>query len=58
MTALAHWSRRLRDSLAVLAALLVWCGAAWADPPGRVGRLADFSGTDGHGVQKPDVNML
>ncbi|MEW6707710.1 MAG: DUF6600 domain-containing protein [Pseudomonadota bacterium] len=30
---------------AVLALAAVLCGAAWADPPGRVGRLAELQGT-------------
>jgi hypothetical protein len=44
MIAIAPLGRRLLETLAVLAALLAWCGTAWADPPGRVGRLADLSG--------------
>ncbi len=41
-------ARRIFGSLAALllgAAALLGSAAAWADPPGRVGRLADFSGT-------------
>ena len=38
-------SRWLRDLAVATLALLVLCTAAWADPPGRVGRLADLNGT-------------
>jgi hypothetical protein len=39
--------RRKHDLLVALVAIvtLFLCGAAWADPPGRVGRLADLNGT-------------
>jgi hypothetical protein len=45
MSPIVASSRWLRDLTVAALALLVLCTAAWADPPGRVGRLAELNGT-------------
>ena len=39
-----RWKHDLLLALVAIATLFL-CGAAWADPPGRVGRLANLNGT-------------
>ena len=45
MSPIVASSRWLRDLTVAALTLLVLCTAAWADPPGRVGRLAGLNGT-------------